>query len=48
MSEQSEMLEKKFLEGFEEMIPDTRTRKILLNAIDVFAKKGWREQRSVI
>lgn len=40
MSEQSKTLEKKFLEGFEEMIPDTRTRKILLNAIDVFAKKG--------
>ncbi len=40
MSEQSKALEKKFLEGFEEMIPDSRTRKILLNAIDVFAKKG--------
>lgn len=40
MSEQSEKLNQKILEGFEEMITDRRTRQILLNAIDVFAKKG--------
>ncbi|MCX7709529.1 MAG: TetR/AcrR family transcriptional regulator [Clostridia bacterium] len=40
MSEQSETLEKRFMKGFEEAIPDKGTRQILLNAIEVFAKKG--------
>lgn len=40
MSLESELLQKKFMDGFEEMIPDKGTRKILMNAIDVFSKKG--------
>ncbi len=40
MSIQSEELEKKFIQGFEEMVEDTRIRQILLNAIEVFSKKG--------
>jgi AcrR family transcriptional regulator len=40
MSIQSKELEKKFIEGFEEMIQDKGIRQILLNSIDVFAMKG--------
>ncbi|MCX7747754.1 MAG: TetR/AcrR family transcriptional regulator [Clostridia bacterium] len=40
MSIQSEELNKKILAGFDEKVPDKGTRQILLNAIDVFAKKG--------
>jgi AcrR family transcriptional regulator len=40
MSNQSKELEKKFMQGFEEMVPDKGTRNILLNAIQVFARKG--------
>lgn len=40
MSMHSKELEKRFMEGFEEMVPDKGTRQILLNAIEVFAKKG--------
>jgi len=40
MSANSTALEKKFIEGFEQMVPDKRTRQILLNAVEVFAKKG--------
>ena len=40
MSEQSRELEKRFLEGFEQQVPDGGTRQILLNAMDVFARKG--------
>ncbi len=40
MTNQSIELEKYFLEGFEQMVPDKGTRQILLNAIEVFAKKG--------
>lgn len=40
MSEQSKVLEKRFLEAFEQSLPDRGSRQILLNAIEVFAKKG--------
>ena len=40
MSIQSKQLEKKFMEGFEEMVQDKGTRLILLNSIEVFAMKG--------
>ncbi|WP_409344564.1 TetR/AcrR family transcriptional regulator [Paenibacillus sp. MBLB4367] len=40
MSTQSERLESKFMEGFEEAVPDKKTRQILLHAVEVFAKKG--------
>lgn len=40
MYDKSFELEKKFLEGFETMVPDKGTRQILLNALEVFAKKG--------
>ncbi len=40
MSIHSDNLEKKFNEWFEESVPDKGTRQILLNAIEVFAKKG--------
>lgn len=40
MSIQSKELEKRFLEGFEQSLPDRGSRQILLNAIEVFAKKG--------
>lgn len=40
VSAQSEELEKKFMEGFEEAVPDKGTRQILLNAIEIFARKG--------
>lgn len=40
MSIQSEKLEKKFIEEFEKMVPDKGNRHIIMNAIEVFAKKG--------
>jgi AcrR family transcriptional regulator len=40
MSVQSDELVKKFMEGFENSVPDKGTRQILLNAIEVFARKG--------
>ncbi|RXZ79374.1 TetR/AcrR family transcriptional regulator [Paenibacillaceae bacterium] len=40
MSEQSKLLEQRFNEGFEMMVPDAAIRKIILNATDVFARKG--------
>ena len=40
MSVQSKALEKKFIENFEHAVPDEKVRRILLNASEVFAKKG--------
>lgn len=40
MSLQSELLNDKILEEFEDLIPDKGTRQILISALDVFAKKG--------
>lgn len=40
MSAQSKVLEKRFVEAFEQSLPDKGSRQILLNAIEVFAKKG--------
>ncbi|GIP35091.1 TetR/AcrR family transcriptional regulator [Paenibacillus sp. J2TS4] len=40
MSIQSKELEEKFMKDFEESVPDSGTRQILLNAMEVFAKKG--------
>lgn len=40
MSKQSKVLEKKFEEWFEAAVPDTKTRHILMTAIEVFARKG--------
>lgn len=40
MSQQSEKLMYKFEATFEEMVPDPKVRKILINAIEVFARKG--------
>lgn len=40
MSIQSEALDKKFTEDFEKMIPDKGNRQIIMNAIDVFSRKG--------
>ena len=40
MSIQSEELEMRFMEGFEEAVQDKRVRQILLTAIEIFAKKG--------
>ncbi|MCL6459771.1 MAG: TetR/AcrR family transcriptional regulator, partial [Gorillibacterium sp.] len=40
MSTQSEELEKRFIQGFEDAVSDRQTRQILLNAIEVFAQKG--------
>lgn len=40
MSIQSKQLEAKFIKGFEELVQDKGVRQILLNATDVFARKG--------
>lgn len=40
MSKKSKELEKKFEQGFEEMVEDIKIRQILVNAIEVFSKKG--------
>lgn len=40
MSSNSKKLEKIFMEWFEESVPDKGKRQILLNAIEIFAKKG--------
>lgn len=40
MSKQSKELEQRFIESFEDNITDVAMRQILLNATDVFAKKG--------
>jgi AcrR family transcriptional regulator len=40
MSNQSNLLEQRFMEGFELMVPDRSTRQILLHAVEVFARKG--------
>ena len=40
MSIQSELLNSMMEQGFEEFEPDKGTRQILLNALDVFARKG--------
>jgi AcrR family transcriptional regulator len=40
MSTQSKVLEKKFMQGFEESVTDKGVRQILLHAMDVFARKG--------
>ncbi|MBP1991080.1 TetR/AcrR family transcriptional regulator [Paenibacillus eucommiae] len=39
-SKESKELEKRFNEGFEEMVPDQGARQIILHATEVFAKKG--------
>jgi AcrR family transcriptional regulator len=40
MSTQSDLLQQKILAGFEASLPDKGTRQIILNAMDVFARKG--------
>lgn len=40
MSEQSKYLEKRFEQGLTDMVPDEKIRRIILNSIDVFARKG--------
>ncbi|OPX44552.1 HTH-type transcriptional regulator MtrR [Ruminiclostridium hungatei] len=40
MSIQSEALDRKFIENFEKMIPDKGNRQIIMNAIEVFSRKG--------
>lgn len=41
MSTQSKELEQKFIEGFEELIPDRVIMQIIIHAIEVFSRKGF-------
>jgi AcrR family transcriptional regulator len=41
MSIQSKQLQQKFIEGFEELVPDSANRQIIIYAMEVFSKKGF-------
>jgi AcrR family transcriptional regulator len=41
MSVQSKQLQQKFIEGFEELVPDSAIRQIIIHAMEVFSKKGF-------
>lgn len=41
MTLQSKLLQQKFIEDFEEIVPDHTTRQIITHAIEVFSKKGF-------
>jgi AcrR family transcriptional regulator len=41
MSTESKILEKSFIDWFKKEIPDKRVRKILLNSLNIFARKGF-------
>lgn len=41
MSIQSKWLEQRFIETFEQMVPDRASRQIMIHAVEVFSKKGF-------
>lgn len=41
MSVRRNQLQQKFIEGFEELVPDNAIRQIIIHAMEVFSKKGF-------
>lgn len=41
MSVQSKQLQQKFIEGFEELVPERAVRQIVIHAMEVFSRKGF-------